>query len=62
MPSCVAENYVRHDQKGDRTVTRDAYCGGASIRRIADELDLSPTTVARLVKALNADGGDSASA
>src|SRR5271155_2737309 len=25
VPSCVAETYIRHDQKGDRTVTRDAY-------------------------------------
>ena len=25
VPSCVAESYVRHDENGDRTVTRDAY-------------------------------------
>jgi len=25
IPSCVGPNYIRHDQKGDRTVTRDAY-------------------------------------
>jgi hypothetical protein len=25
VPSCVAENYIRHDEQGDRTVTRDAY-------------------------------------
>jgi len=25
VPSCVAENHIRHDEKGDRTVTRDAY-------------------------------------
>jgi hypothetical protein len=25
VPSCVSENYVRHDESGDRTVTRDAY-------------------------------------
>jgi predicted SnoaL-like aldol condensation-catalyzing enzyme len=25
ITSCVEENYIRHDQKGDRTVTRDAY-------------------------------------
>lgn len=26
VPSCVADTYIRHDaQKGDRTVTRDAY-------------------------------------
>jgi DNA invertase Pin-like site-specific DNA recombinase len=35
---------------------------GASIRRIARALGLSPTTVAQLVKVLNADGGDRASA
>jgi hypothetical protein len=25
VPSCVAENYIRHDEGGDRTVTREAY-------------------------------------
>jgi hypothetical protein len=25
IPSCVAQNYVRHDEKGDRTVTREDY-------------------------------------
>ncbi len=25
IPACVGETYIRHDQKGDRTVTRDAY-------------------------------------
>src|SRR5271155_2579514 len=25
VPSCIAENYIRHDEKGDRTVARDAY-------------------------------------
>jgi hypothetical protein len=25
VPSCVTETYIRHDQKGDRTVLRDAY-------------------------------------
>jgi len=25
VPSCVANAYIRHDPKGDRTVTRDAY-------------------------------------
>jgi hypothetical protein len=25
VPSCVAEHYVRHDESGDRTVTREAY-------------------------------------
>src|SRR5579875_617497 len=25
VPSCVAETYIRHDPKGDRTVTQDAY-------------------------------------
>lgn len=25
IPACVEENYIRHDQKGDRTMTRDAY-------------------------------------
>jgi hypothetical protein len=35
MPSCVAETYIRHDQKGDRTVTRDAYA--AEIAKIREE-------------------------
>jgi hypothetical protein len=25
IPSCVGRNYIRHDEKGDRTVTRDDY-------------------------------------
>ncbi len=25
FPSCVAPNYIRHDEAGDRTVTREAY-------------------------------------
>jgi len=25
VPSCIAENYVRHEAAGDRTVTRQAY-------------------------------------
>ncbi len=25
VPDCVAPHYVRHDEAGDRTVTRDAY-------------------------------------
>ncbi len=25
IPGCVGETYIRHDQQGDRTVTRDAY-------------------------------------
>jgi hypothetical protein len=25
VPSCVAENYIRHGEGGDRTVTREAY-------------------------------------
>ena len=32
VPSCVADSYIRHDPKGDRTVTRDAYAAeGAKI-------------------------------
>ena len=34
VPGCVAETYIRHDQKGDRTVTRDAYAAEiANIRK-----------------------------
>jgi hypothetical protein len=25
IPSCVGPTYIRHDEKGDRTVTREAY-------------------------------------
>jgi hypothetical protein len=25
VPSCVSDHYIRHDESGDRTVTRDAY-------------------------------------
>jgi len=25
IPDCVASHYIRHDEKGDRTVTRDEY-------------------------------------
>src|SRR5262249_28282360 len=25
IPSCVVSHYIRHDEKGDRTVTRDEY-------------------------------------
>lgn len=25
IPTCVGQEYIRHDEKGDRTVTRDAY-------------------------------------
>jgi hypothetical protein len=25
IPSCVGQNYIRHDEKGDRTVTREDY-------------------------------------
>ena len=28
VPSCVAENYIRHDKGGDRTATREAYAMG----------------------------------
>ncbi len=35
VPSCVGETYIRHDQKGDRTVTRDAYA--AEIAKIREE-------------------------
>ena len=27
IPSCVGSHYIRHDEKGDRTVTREACCG-----------------------------------
>jgi hypothetical protein len=35
VPSCVAENYIRHDEAGDRTVTREAYA--AEIAKIRQE-------------------------
>jgi SnoaL-like domain len=33
VPSCVAENYIRHDEKGDRTVSRDAYAAEIAAMR-----------------------------
>lgn len=33
VPGCVAENYIRHDEKGDRTVTRDAYAAEIAAMR-----------------------------
>jgi hypothetical protein len=35
VPSCVAENYIRHDEGGDRTITREAYA--AEIAKIRNE-------------------------
>jgi hypothetical protein len=35
VPSCMAETYIRHDQKGARTVTRDAYA--AEIAKMREE-------------------------
>jgi hypothetical protein len=35
VPSCVGENYIRHDEAGDRTVTREAYA--AEIAKIQQE-------------------------
>ena len=28
VPECVGSHYIGHDEAGDRTVTREAYCGG----------------------------------
>jgi hypothetical protein len=34
IPACVAPDYIRHDENGDRTVTREAYAAElASIRQ-----------------------------
>jgi SnoaL-like domain len=34
IPSCVGPHYIRHDENGDRTVTREAYAAElASIRQ-----------------------------
>jgi hypothetical protein len=35
VPSCVGENYIRHDDAGDRTVTREAYA--AEIAKVQQE-------------------------
>jgi hypothetical protein len=35
IPECVAPNYLRHDEAGDRTVTREAYA--AEIAKIRQE-------------------------
>ena len=33
IPSCVGPNYIRHDEKGDRTVTREAYAAEIAAMR-----------------------------
>jgi hypothetical protein len=35
VPVCVASHYIRHDEQGDRTVSRDAYA--AEIAKIRQE-------------------------
>jgi hypothetical protein len=35
VPECVGSHYIRHDEAGDRTVTRDAYT--AEIAKVRDE-------------------------
>ena len=35
VPGCVGEHYIRHDESGDRTVTREAYA--AEIAKIRQE-------------------------
>jgi SnoaL-like domain len=35
VPTCVGPHYIRHDEQGDRTVTREAYA--AEIARIRQE-------------------------
>jgi hypothetical protein len=35
VPSCVGENYIRHDEAGDRTVTREVYA--AEIAKVQQE-------------------------
>ncbi|WP_428532631.1 nuclear transport factor 2 family protein [Rhodopila sp.] len=35
VPSCVGDHYSRHDESGDRTVTRDAYA--AEIAKVQQE-------------------------
>lgn len=34
VPSCVGEHYIRHDESGDRTVTRAAFPARATNRAI----------------------------
>lgn len=35
VPSCVGDHYIRHDESGDRTVTREAYA--AEIAKVQQE-------------------------
>jgi hypothetical protein len=35
VPDCVAAHYIRHDEMGDRTVTREAYA--AELKRLREE-------------------------
>jgi SnoaL-like domain len=33
IPTCVGKDYIRHDEKGDRTVTREAYAAEIAATR-----------------------------
>jgi hypothetical protein len=33
IPTCVGSHYIRHDEKGDRTVTREAYAAELATTR-----------------------------
>ena len=49
VPECVGLHYIRHDEAGDRTVTREAYA--AEVAKIREErpiyVSLSMTTRSR---------------
>ena len=34
IPDCVGSHYIRHDEKGDRTVTREAYAAEIAALRL----------------------------
>jgi hypothetical protein len=34
VPDCVGSHYIRHDEKGDRTVTREAYAAEITALRL----------------------------
>ena len=47
IPGCVAQVYIRHDEKGDRTVTREAYAAEIAQTRRSGRTHASLCTITR---------------